>query len=148
MDYVAALRDFQRAVFNKSGLWPADIGQTFIPDNEASRLREYLHNEEIEELNDVLIGRDEDTTKAHLLKEICDVLYVVFGTAVCYFDPEVIEEAFKRVHENNLLKITNGTVLSYGKFQKAADHPKVVLTDLTGEDRALVKYEESKTQTT
>lgn len=140
MDYVTALREFQKAVFLKTGMWPADIGQTFIPNNEASRLREFLHNEEIEELNDVLIGRDEETTQAHLLKEICDVLYVVFGTAVCYFEPEVIEEAFKRVHDNNLLKITNGTVLSYGKFQKAADHPKVVLTDLTGEDKAVVPY--------
>lgn len=140
MDYDSALRDFQKAVFLKSGMWPSDLGQTFIPDNETSRLREHLHDEEVEELNDVLIGRDEDSSKAHLLKEICDVLYVVFGTAVCYFEPEVIEEAFKRVHENNMIKITNGTVLSYGKFQKAADHPKVVLTDLTGEDKQLVKY--------
>ncbi len=137
MDFINALREFQKAVFVKTGMWPADIGQTFIPNNETSRLREFLHNEETEELNDVLLGRDEDTTQAHLLKEICDTLYVVMGTAVCYFDPDVIVEGFKRVHENNMLKITNGTVLSYGKFQKAADHPKVVLTDLTGEDRAL-----------
>lgn len=141
MNYEEALRDFQKAVFVKTGMWPADIGQTFIPNNETARLREFLHNEEVEELNDVLIGKDEDTTKAHTLKEICDVLYVVFGTAVCYFEPEVIREAFKRVHENNMLKITNGTVLPLGKFQKAADHPKVVLSDLTGEDKALVKYE-------
>src|SRR5690348_12156119 len=110
MNYVEALREFQKAVFVKSGHWPADIGQTFIVNNETARLREFLHNEEAAELNDVLIGSDDDTSKAHLLKEICDLLYVVFGTAVCYFEPEVIEESFKRVHENNMLKINNGIV--------------------------------------
>lgn len=139
-DYVAALREFQKAVFVKTGMWPADIGQTFIPNNETARLREFLHNEEVEELNEVLTGIDEDTTKAHLLKEICDTLYVVFGTAVCYFEPEVIVEGFSRTHQNNMDKINNGSIEN-GKLVKAKDHAKVVLSDLTGEDRALVKYD-------
>ena len=102
MNYVEALREFQKAVFVKSGHWPADIGQTFIVNNETARLREFLHNEEAAELNDVLIGSDDDTSKAHLLKEICDLLYVVFGTAVSYGIP--IDEVFSEVHRSNMSK--------------------------------------------
>lgn len=135
--YTEALVEFHKAVFVKSGYWPADVGQTFIPNNETAKLREYLHTEEVGELEDVLMGIDEDLSKAHLLKEICDSLYVIFGTAVVYFPQEVVDEAFKRVHDNNMLKITNGTVLKPGKFIKPDNHPKVQLKDLTGEDKAL-----------
>lgn len=140
MDYLSALQEFHKAVFIKTGMWPADIGQSFIPNNETARLREFLHNEECGEINDVLIGNDDDLSKAHLLKEICDLLYVTLGTAVVYFEPEVIQEAFSRVHENNMDKITRGTIGENGKLIKPADHEKVYLKDLTGEDRALVPY--------
>ena len=132
-NYVTALQEFHKAVFIKTGMWPADIGQTFVPDNETAKLRDYLHIEEVGELTDVLLGYDEDLSKAHLLKEICDSLYVLFGTAVVYFDPEVIAEGFKRVHENNMEKITKGTIGENGKLLKPKDHKKVSLADLTGE---------------
>ena len=123
---------FQRAFFIKTGHWPSDTGQGFIPDNDTAQLRDRLHDEEISELSSILVGIDEDTSEAHLLKEICDVLVVVYGTAVTYFDPEVVEEAFNRVHENNMMKIDTGTIVN-GKLVKIKNHPKVDLRDLTGE---------------
>jgi NTP pyrophosphatase (non-canonical NTP hydrolase) len=136
LDYTQALRDFSKAVFNKTGFWPADIDQTFIPENETAKLRAHLIREEANEASDVLEGVGDNISKAHLLKELCDVIYVVFYAAVAYNLP--IEEAFKRVHENNMEKITKGTIGENGKLIKPPNHQKVYLKDLTGEDKQLV----------
>ncbi len=128
MNYLELLRKFQKAAFLKTGYWPADINQKFIPGNTTAMLRAFLHDEEVTELEEVLEDKCEDTSEEHLLKELCDVLYVVFGTIACYNLP--VEEAFKRVHENNMLKLTNGTILTNGKWQKPKDHSKVELKDL------------------
>lgn len=128
MDYIAKLEEFHREIFKKTGYWQADIGQEFIPNNDTAQLRAHLHDEEVCEVEDVLYGRDDDCSKAHLLKELCDVLYVVFGTAAIYGLP--VEEAFERVHTNNMLKLTTGNLNDLGKFVKAKDHPKVYLDDL------------------
>ena len=66
----------------------------------------------------------------HMLKEVCDLLYVTLGFASRYVEFEKLPEAFKRVHENNMLKISNGTINSMGKLVKQKDHPKVDLSDL------------------
>jgi hypothetical protein len=57
---------------------------------------------------------------------------VIFGTAAIY--GLYIEEAFARVHENNMLKLTTGNLNDLGKFVKAKDHPKVYLGDLVNEN--------------
>jgi len=129
MDYINALREFHRAVFLKTGYWPADVDQKFIPDNDTANLRAYLIREESGELEDVLTGSDSDCSKEHLLKELTDILYIIFGTIVTYNLP--IEEAFRRTHINNMLKVENGEVnLKTGKLTKPTNHPKVVLDDL------------------
>jgi predicted HAD superfamily Cof-like phosphohydrolase len=134
-NYTEKLIEFHKALFAKTGFWPADVDQKFIPGNPTARARDYLINEEVIELSDILLDIDEDTSKAHLLKELCDVLYVIHGTVATLGLSEVIDEAFDRVHQNNMLKITNGIVNSEtGKFTKAPDHPKVYLKDLTGEE--------------
>jgi predicted HAD superfamily Cof-like phosphohydrolase len=132
MNYIAKLEEFHKAVFKKTGYWQADIGQEFIPNNQTAQLRAKLHDEEICEVEDILYGRDDDCSKAHLLKELCDSLYVIFGTAAIY--GLYIEEAFARVHENNMLKLTTGNLNDLGKFVKAKDHPKVYLGDLVNEN--------------
>lgn len=128
MDYLAALIEFHRKAFIKTGFWPADINQAFIPGNVTARLRNDLIQEEVDELKNVLLDYDEDSSKAHLLKELCDVLYVVFGTVAAYGLP--IEEAFRRVHENNLLKLETAELNEYKKFKKPLNHPRVDLSDL------------------
>jgi len=129
MDYIKALREFHRAVFLKTGYWPADVDQKFIPDNDTANLRAYLIREESGELEDVLTGSDPDCSKEHLLKELTDVLYVVFGTIATYNLP--IEEGFKRTHLNNMLKLETGQVDKLtGKLTKALNHPKVDFSDL------------------
>lgn len=132
MDYIKALQTFHHEIFRRTGFWQADTGQKFIPNNDTAQLRARLHDEEVCEIEDVLYGRDEDCSKAHLLKELCDGLYVLFGTAAIYNLP--IEEAFARVHANNLAKLTTGNLNDLGKFVKHPNHPKVDLRDLTGED--------------
>ena len=128
MDYLEKLKAFHKLAFSKTGFWPADIDQAFIPSNITAKLRNDLIQEEVDELKDVLLDYDDDTSKEHLLKELCDVLYVVFGTVVCYGLP--IEEAFKRVHENNMLKLETAELNEFKKFKKPLNHPKVDLSDL------------------
>jgi predicted HAD superfamily Cof-like phosphohydrolase len=129
MNYISKLEEFHKAIFTKTGYWQADIGQEFIPNNDTAQLRAKLHDEEICEVEDILYGRDDDCSKAHLLKELCDSLYVIFGTAAIYGLP--IEEAFKRVHQNNLEKLQNGEIDKIsGKFLKPKDHPDVDFNDL------------------
>jgi predicted HAD superfamily Cof-like phosphohydrolase len=89
--------------------------------------------------------------REELLKEICDLAYVYVGGDIEYYDEasrekvaqlalicEVLgmnfREAFKRVHENNLGRITqdDGTIQRRedGKIIKNPSAPKVDLSDL------------------
>ena len=66
------------------------------------------------------------------LKELTDMLYVIYGYASAKgWD---IEEAFRRVHENNLGRMyqPDGTIRRRedGKIIKNPDYPKVNLEDL------------------
>lgn len=66
------------------------------------------------------------------LKELADLLYVIYGYANARgWD---IEEAFRRVHENNLGRMyqPDGTIKRRedGKIIKNPDYPKVALGDL------------------
>lgn len=73
--------------------------------------------------------RDDETNE---LKELADLLYVVYGYANAVgWD---IQEAFRRVHENNLGRITqdDGTIKRRedGKILKNMNAPKIYLDDL------------------
>jgi len=111
--------------------------------------RELAHNLIREEAKEVL------KAAADLLKELCDLEYVVIGAVINQhqidmpddvhvaigrvahlFDmipEEVRSEAFKRVHESNMSKLTNGTLLrdpETGKVLKGPNYHPPVLTDL------------------
>jgi phosphoribosyl-ATP pyrophosphohydrolase len=118
------LREFHTAVSQKVGGEGAALGQPFIADDKIANFRANLIEEEAGELVDALKNED----KYAVLKEACDLIYVVLGMIVTYDMP--IEEAFDRVHVNNMLKLTNGTIICTGKFQKPKDHPKTKLEDL------------------
>ena len=88
------------------------------PTQELVQLRANLIQEETKEvlaeldnLKAYLIRRDSGSDKAHgyyeyevaLLKELCDLLYVVYGTAVAFgYD---IDGAFEEVHRSNMSKL-------------------------------------------
>ena len=117
--YSQALKEFHDA--------KGESNQKFIPNDPQAQHRIRLIEEECKELCDAL--REEDAN--HVLKEICDVLYVVFGTAQSYNWP--VDAAFNLVHKNNMLKITYPSD-EYGKYIKPKDHPKVDLRWHVSED--------------
>jgi len=96
-----------------------------VPDNF---LYQRLMGEEFDE------WADETTTNdpAAELKELADLLYVIYGYANARgWD---VEEALKRVHENNMGRMyqPDGTIQrrADGKIEKNKDYPKVDLSDL------------------
>lgn len=70
-------------------------------------------------------------TKTALSKELSDLLYVVYGTAVSFGLP--LDEVFKRVHESNMSKLGEDGKPIYredGKVLKGPNYKPVDLTDL------------------
>lgn len=93
-------------------------------------LREKLVTEEYNEFIDEL--DNDEINEAALLKEMCDIVYVIYGMAVTFgWD---MDEAFRRVHENNVgrMKQEDGTIKRRkdGKIIKNPAFPKVDLSDL------------------
>lgn len=94
-------------------------------DEDALELRETLIKEEVEELLKA-------TDRLNALKELADIVYVVYGYAVTFgWD---LDEAVRRVHENNMGRMyqPDGTIKRRedGKIIKNKDYPKVDLGDL------------------
>lgn len=129
--YKKALEEFHKALFLKTGDYRQDINQRFLAGNPTTDLRASLIQEETQELCEALKSGSLEEVR----KELCDVLYVVFAVAALYDLP--VEEDFKLVHENNMLKFATGFLGPNGKWMKAKDHPKVKLTsrkvDTTGQ---------------
>lgn len=93
----------------------------YVPDHELLDLRFTLIEEEFLEVTEELAELDVlsevvregkadpkvmDETKANLTKELADLLYVTFGTAVALGLP--IVEAFDEVHRSNMSKLVDG----------------------------------------
>ena len=91
---------------------------------ESEELAESLDSVAVHQTDEYVVDSE------HILKEVCDLLYVTIGFASRYVEFDNLPEAFKRVHENNMLKISNGTLNGNGKLIKTEDHPKVDLSDL------------------
>lgn len=101
------------------------------------KLREKLHNEECEELNEELWDRvfkfDSTNISPNLLKEGADLLYVLLGTFVSLGLGDQLIEAFKRVHESNMSKLGEDGKPIYrgdGKVMKGPNYKPPVLDDL------------------
>ena len=125
IDYKNLVDEFQKGVV---GLGHG-YHQEYIPGNSVACIKAKLLAEECEELCQELYAEfyfEKTNNKEAVLKELCDVLYIAFGIAATYDLP--IEQAFIRVHENNMLKLKYPIV--DGKVIKAKDHPKVDLSDL------------------
>ena len=100
-------------------------------DENVSRLQLCIDNieEECDLLIDELVEKD-FIEPEKVMKELCDLLYVVFGFASRYKELKYLDEAFTRVHKNNMVKLKKGTVRSDGKLVKPVGHLPPVLADL------------------
>lgn len=97
-------------------------------------LRGSLINEEYLEVYEALDDLENDITtetRTNLLKELTDLLYVVYGTAVALgLD---IDEAFSRVHQSNMSKLGDDGKPIYrddGKVLKGKNYKAPDLSDL------------------
>nr|MBP8154271.1 hypothetical protein [Nitrospira sp.] len=82
-----------------------------LPEDATRQLRVRLIQEEFEELQEAMVARD----LPGVAKELADLLYVVYGTAVSYgldMDP-----VFREVHRSNLSKV-GGYKRADGKWVK------------------------------
>jgi predicted HAD superfamily Cof-like phosphohydrolase len=127
------LREFHEAIHAKAiaaGL--SAVADYCAPDmhfdrtNYRNHLRAALIREEATELDDELLAGDE----AAAMKEMCDLLYVIYGSAVTFGWSNQLTAAFNRVHDNNMAKVRHGEFNKSGKLCKPANHPTVDLGDL------------------
>lgn len=85
--------------------------QPILPDASTQKLRISLIHEEFNELQEALKSGDLPA----VAKELADLLYVVYGTAVsCGID---MEPVFKEVHRSNMSKV-GGHKRDDGKWVK------------------------------
>jgi NTP pyrophosphatase (non-canonical NTP hydrolase) len=134
INYKKKLIEFHRKFFNKTGDWRNDVNQKFLKNNPTAILRAELIQEEARELIEELRTGTLETVR----KELCDLLYVTFGTAAVYNLP--VDEDFMKVHQNNMLKFDTGVLRADGKLVKAKDHPAVVFNDVTELQYELLDY--------
>lgn len=97
-----------------------------IPSEEVAELREVLMTEELSELAEAM----ECEELQDIAKELADLLYVVYGTAVAYGID--MEPVFKEVHRSNMTKI-GGYRRADGKWMKSPTYSKAQLKDILKE---------------
>jgi predicted HAD superfamily Cof-like phosphohydrolase len=91
-----------------------------VPDEPTKILRKRLIQEEFEELQEAMDEKDLPS----IAKELADLLYVVYGTAVSLgIDMEPI---FKEVHRSNMSKV-GGYKREDGKWVKPATYSPATL---------------------
>jgi predicted HAD superfamily Cof-like phosphohydrolase len=108
-DAQAMVEEFHRKFGILAQTTPTDLNE------ETKRLRVRLIQEEFDELKESLAGGD----LAAIAKEMADLLYVVYGTAVSYgidMDP-----VFREVHRSNMSKV-GGYKREDGKWVKPATY--------------------------
>ena len=142
MDYIKMTDEFITAMEQPKGV---DISEG--EQGGVLSMRLCLIREEVEEVEDAvclladkvfnaeLLGIDMTeeikAAKAALLKELCDLQYVLSGFAVTFGLP--FDEAFKRVHESNMSKLGLDGKPIYredGKVLKGPNYKKPDLSDL------------------
>jgi len=90
------------------------------PDDPTRLLRERLIEEEFAELREAMATGDIPS----IAKELADLLYVVYGTAVsCGIDMETV---FREVHRSNMSKV-GGYKRADGKWVKPPTYSKAAL---------------------
>ena len=109
---------------------PGDITE------ETKRLRTRLIQEEFDELKESMASGN----LALVAKELADLLYVVYGTAVSYGID--MEPVFREVHRSNLSKV-GGYKRDDGKWVKPATYSPACLEPILDAQRVDLPPEES-----
>lgn len=142
MDYIKMTEEFITAMEQPKGV---DISEG--EQGGVLSMRLCLIREEAEEVEDAVclladkvfnaeflgidLTEEIKAAKAALLKELCDLQYVLSGFAVTFGLP--LDEAFKRVHESNMSKLGPDGKPIYredGKVLKGPNYKKPDLSDL------------------
>ena len=100
-----------------------------LGDHKNNILRYELMREE----NKEYIAACQNEDKVEILDAVVDKLYILAGTINQHGLGHLIEEAFNRVHDNNMTKVgPDGKVLRNpeGKILKPSGFKPVILTDL------------------
>lgn len=99
-----------------------------LVDERTRMLRERLIHEEFEELKEAMAQQD----LAAVAKELADLLYVVYGTAVSYGIE--MEPVFREVHRSNMSKI-GGYKREDGKWVKPPTYSAAAIQPIIAEQQ-------------
>ena len=122
--------EFHRAFDVVIGLSPS------LPDEATCALRVNLMQEEFDELREALAQRDIEA----VAKELADLLYVVYGTAVsCGID---MASVFREVHRSNMSKV-GGHKRADGKWIKPPDYSPARLQPILAA-QAMLEHQEMR----
>ena len=106
------------------------IKQATLDNEDAQELRLDLIKEELNEVEDELCPLVfPPIVKSRLAKELADLLYVVYGTAVTFDIP--IDKVFHLVHESNMSKLGNDGKPVYREDGKVTKGPNYKPPDLS-----------------
>ena len=94
-----------------------------VPDNITQTLRNRLIQEEFEEFQEAMQNKD----LSGMAKELADLLYVVYGTAVSLGID--MEPVFKEVHRSNMSKV-GGYKREDGKWVKPSTYSPAFLDNI------------------
>jgi predicted HAD superfamily Cof-like phosphohydrolase len=104
-------------------------GTPAVPDEATQRLRLRLIQEEFDEVKEAFQVADE----AAIAKELADLLYVVYGTAVsCGID---MQPVFREVHRSNMSKV-GGHKREDGKWIKPATYSPAAVAPVLAAQRS------------
>jgi predicted HAD superfamily Cof-like phosphohydrolase len=123
-DEQAMVEEFHRKFSIVAQATPTDLNE------ETKRLRVRLIEEEFDELKESMAGGD----LAAVAKEMADLLYVVYGTAVSYgidMDP-----VFREVHRSNMSKV-GGYKREDGKWVKPATYSPARIEPILAEQGSI-----------
>jgi predicted HAD superfamily Cof-like phosphohydrolase len=115
-------------------------------DDRTRALRERLIHEEFEELKEAMAKND----LAGIAKEMADLLYVVYGTAVSYGID--MEPVFREVHRSNMSKVggfkrEDGKWVKPATYSPAAIGPILAAQAAAGEAASMNKFQEIESRT-
>ena len=105
-----------------------------VNDKATGELIRFRVNLIVEEFNELVeemlaLAEGDETTRENMAKEMCDLLYVVYGTAVSLGLP--IDEIFEEVHQSNMTKLGEDGKPVYNEAGKVIKGPNYKEPDLT-----------------
>jgi predicted HAD superfamily Cof-like phosphohydrolase len=100
-----------------------------VIDERTRTLRQRLIHEEFEELKEAMATHD----LTAIAKELADLLYVVYGTAVSYGID--MEPVFREVHRSNMSKV-GGHKREDGKWVKPATYSPAAIEPILADQHA------------